>query len=324
MKKSLRKNLALLLAFLMISSTFIGTLSAFADDEVPVTVTKYWEDLSFSGIGQPGAIPHSFSFEWHDAGNTQSITLDSSNNYSATVFFSNSFLALLNNATDQYGVVSNNHSLSNWELHGTFFDEISIQGYNTSVFIWDKDTNSLRIFNSNADNFFIVHKEWDGIDPTGLSVTFTATDDFGNEGHAATPEINGEGGSTTMTMDSSTGWTLPFFTGVDPAGNWNIVESPSSRWSTTINGPILMQDENGFSYYVYDVVNSEKGDPGDEQNYRYVKIWEDLPDGVTPPDFDITQLDVDGNPIGTVTMHRCIMTRQQARASAIQLFLLQT
>ena len=312
MNKGLKKKLALILAFVMVMSTGIANVfTAYADDDmVPVTIIKYWEDMGWNGGQGPSSHPHGFSFCWHDGGSTSSVTLDGSNNFRAHTSFSQSFINSLNAATDQYGIVSNMSSYDGENVRGTFFDELYISYYNpgntnvynTTVFIWDNTTNTLRVYNSNADQFVIVHKEWIGKYDSSYSITVTATDGDGEDAHAFTGAINSggiyEGGSLTMTMNEQNGWTQPFM-GLSVGPNWTINESQSNGWTSIKEPAQLIQYDGDKSYYLYNIKNYTDTDIPVE------KEWKNVPDGVTPPDVNvsITQ-EVEGidQPVGTITL----------------------
>ncbi|MBR6939172.1 MAG: hypothetical protein IKH65_00005, partial [Clostridia bacterium] len=93
MKKTFRKYLALLLTLTMIMSGGVGTMiTAFADDNIPVTVIKYWEDLGWNG-GQPSTQPQDINLVWHDSSSSQTgVVLSGSNNYRATTTWSSGFI----------------------------------------------------------------------------------------------------------------------------------------------------------------------------------------------------------------------------------------
>ncbi len=289
----------------MVMSTGIANVfTAFADDSVPVTVIKYWEDLGWNNNPDPPVHPHTFEFRWHDGTATNNIYLDPSSGFQALVQFSQTFINNLNNATDPYGLVSNHSVFDGQDWTGRFFDELGMSGYNTAVFIWDKETNTLRIFNSNADNFTLVHKEWiGGKAGANYSITLTATDYFGFEAHAATRADyiggNYEGGSLSMTLNRDNGWSQPFF-GITGGANWTVTEPQSNSWtSVTDPAQLIKYDDDEKEYYLYNIKNYVDTDIPVE------KEWKNVPDGVTPPNVNvsITQ-EVEGidQPVGTITL----------------------
>ncbi|MBQ6466871.1 MAG: hypothetical protein IJJ61_02925, partial [Clostridia bacterium] len=70
----------------------------------------------------------------------------------------------------------------------------------------------------------------------------------------------------------------------------------------TFMGITLKTDDEGNEYW--EIINKYDGGGTGGKDRRVVKIWEGLPDGVTPPEtLEVTKLDADGNPIGTIILN---------------------
>ena len=100
-------------------------------------------------------------------------------------------------------------------------------------------------------------------------------------------------GTTTLTYDPDTGTS----TGSCSSSIFSIDEDPVPEGYVLVSKKWVDDDNGGH----WEIINKYVGTDDDERDI--IKIWENLPEGVTPPEaLDISLFDENGNLIGTTTL----------------------